>query len=308
MKAVGVTAPDFMPRLFDIDEPIAGPGEVVVEVMAASVNDVDRAAVGGSEGVRAKDPDRVVLGHDFVGRVAGVGRGVGYLAVGTLVAGAFGPLEVGFPGTFAEKVAVPAGLVAPVPAGIDLAHAAGVGLAGVTALDAVNALGVAGLGRMVIHGPVTGVGGFALQLAKAHGAVVTLITNPAHAALARELGADVVITEASLPAQTIHEVRSRFGNVDTAIHIEGDPSVVAALFRPGGKFTSVARLSSATPSAAGYVTTNVAPSGHKLADLLFRVASRRLRSYVRHAVSFERIGDAMTLDGAHTAGRVVVIR
>jgi NADPH:quinone reductase-like Zn-dependent oxidoreductase len=308
MKAVGVTAPDFMPRLFDIDEPVAGRGEVVVEVMAASVNEVDRAVFGGYEDVRARDLDRVVLGHDFVGQVAGVGRGVGYIAVGTLVAGAFGPQHVGFPGTFAEKVAVPAGLVAPVPAGVDLAHAAGVGLAGVTALDAVNALGAAGLGRMVIYGPVTGVGGFALQLAKAHGAVVAAVTIPAHAALARELGADLVITEASLPAETIHKVRSRFGMADTAIHIGGDLSVVAAVVRRGGRFTSVAGLSSTTLSAVGYVTTNVAPSGHKLADLLFRVASRRLRSCVRHAVPFERIGEAVTLDGAHTSGRVVVIR
>ena len=48
MKAVGVTGPDFMPRLFDIGEPIATPdGVVVVDVMATSVNDFDRAAVRG---------------------------------------------------------------------------------------------------------------------------------------------------------------------------------------------------------------------------------------------------------------------
>lgn len=47
MKAVGVTGPDFMPRLFDIGEPIAAPDGVVVDVMATSVNDVDRAAVRG---------------------------------------------------------------------------------------------------------------------------------------------------------------------------------------------------------------------------------------------------------------------
>ena len=48
MKAIGVTGPDFMPRLFDIGEPIAAPdGIVVVDVMAISVNDFDRAAVRG---------------------------------------------------------------------------------------------------------------------------------------------------------------------------------------------------------------------------------------------------------------------
>ena len=47
MKAVGVTGPDFMPRLFGVDEPVATRDGVVVEVMAASVSDFDRAAVEG---------------------------------------------------------------------------------------------------------------------------------------------------------------------------------------------------------------------------------------------------------------------
>ena len=47
MKAVGVTGPDLMPRLFDISEPIAAPDGVVVDVMATSVNDFDHAAVRG---------------------------------------------------------------------------------------------------------------------------------------------------------------------------------------------------------------------------------------------------------------------
>ena len=50
MKAVGVTGPDFMPRLFDIDEPVAAPDGVVVDVMAASVNEFDQAAVHGLSG------------------------------------------------------------------------------------------------------------------------------------------------------------------------------------------------------------------------------------------------------------------
>ena len=47
MKTAGVTGPDFMPRVFDIGEPIAGPDGVVVDAMATSVNDYDRAAAHG---------------------------------------------------------------------------------------------------------------------------------------------------------------------------------------------------------------------------------------------------------------------
>ena len=170
MKAVGVTGPDFMPRLFDISEPIAAPDGVVVDVMAASVNDFDRAAVRGRHIGLTDQVDPVLLGRDFVGRVATVGEDVDYIDVGMYVAGALAPQAPGQPGTFTDKMAVPASLLAPVPDGVDVAQAVGVGLAGVTALDAVNVLGAANLGNMVINGPVSGVGGFALQLAKARGA------------------------------------------------------------------------------------------------------------------------------------------
>ena len=91
MKAVGVTGPDYMPRLFDIDEPVASPGGVVVEVLAASVNDFDRAAVEGRYIALTGQLDPVLLGRDFVGRVAAVGDDVDYIDVGMYVAGTMAP-------------------------------------------------------------------------------------------------------------------------------------------------------------------------------------------------------------------------
>jgi NADPH:quinone reductase-like Zn-dependent oxidoreductase len=132
MKAVGVTGPDFMPRLFDVDEPVAAPDGVVVEVMAASVTDFDRAAVEGRHIGLTGRLDPVWLGRDFVGRVASVGDDVDYIDVGMYVAGALMPTP-GQPGTFTEMVAVPAGSLAPVPDGVGVAQAASVGLSGVTA-------------------------------------------------------------------------------------------------------------------------------------------------------------------------------
>jgi NADPH:quinone reductase-like Zn-dependent oxidoreductase len=309
MKAVGVTGPDFMPRLFDIDEPIAAPDGVVVDVMAASVNDFDRAAVHGRYTGVMGQLEPVLLGRDFVGRVAAVGDEVDYIDVGMYVAGTLAPQALGQPGTFTEMVAVPAGLLAPVPDGIDVVQAAGVGLAAVTALDAIGVFGAARLGNMVIHGPVSEVGGFALQLAKAHGAVVAAVTPSAQADLAWMLGADVVIPEGADATQSIQAVRDLFGgSVDSAIHVAGDLSVVAGVVRAGGKFTSVTDTSMwATRSGADYVPTIVAPSGHKLADLLFKVAAHRLRSHVR-TVSFDQIGDAFSPGSSDTDGRVVLAR
>jgi len=309
MKAVGVIGPDFMPRLFDIGEPIAAHGGVVVDVMAASVNDFDRAAVRGRHIGLTDQRDPVLLGRDFVGRVATVGDDVAYIDVGRYVAGALAPRAPVQQGTFTEKVAVPASLLAPVPDGVDVAQAAAVGLAGVTALDAVNVLGVANLGNMVIHGPVSGVGGLALQLAKARGAVVAAVTLPEQADLAWELGADVVIPEGANATQSIQKVRDVFGaGVDTAIHVAGDRSVVAGVVWPGGRFTSVTDASTSATRGAGYVPTIVAPSGHKLADLLFKVAAHRLRTRVYRTLSFDQVADAVNPRGDDTDDRIVLVR
>ena len=178
-----------------------------------------------------------------------------------------------------------------------------------TALDAVNVLGAANLGTMVIHGPVGGVGGFAVQLAKARGAVVAAVTLPGQADLARELGADVVIPEGANATRSIQEVRDVLGGgVDTAIHVAGDRSVVAGLVWPGGRFTSLTDVSTSAPRGAGYVPTIVAPNGHKLADLLFKVASHRLRSHVHRTLSFDQVADAVNPRSTHTDGRIVLVR
>jgi NADPH:quinone reductase-like Zn-dependent oxidoreductase len=95
--------------------------------------------------------DPVLLGRDFVGRVAAVGVDVDYIDVGMYVAGTLAPGESG---TFTEMVAAPATLLAPVPDGVDAVQAASVGLTGITALDAVGPLGATSLGNTVIHGPV----------------------------------------------------------------------------------------------------------------------------------------------------------
>jgi NADPH:quinone reductase-like Zn-dependent oxidoreductase len=313
MKALGVTEPDFMPRLFDLDEPTAAPDGVVVEVLAASVNDVDRAAIRGSYTNSMDRPDPVLLGRDFVGRVSAVGDDVDYIEAGMYVAGALVPQALGQPGTFTDLVAVPAGTVAPVPDGIDLAHVAAVGLAGVTALNAISTLGAARLGNLLIQGPLSEVGGFALQLAKAHGAVVAMITPPSQVELAWGLGADVVIAEGLTATQSIASVRQFFGGgVDTAIHVAGDLSVAAGVIRQGGKFTSVAAATTwgtqAVGSGTDYIPTIVAPNGHELADLLFKVAAQRLHSHVGRTLSFDQAAHALNPDSANAAGRTVLIR
>lgn len=309
MKALGVTGPDFMPRLFDADEPIAAPDGVVVDVIAASINDFDRAAVRGGYLTATDQFVPILLGRDFVGRVVAVGDDVHHIEVGMHVAGVLAPQSAGQPGSFADKVAVPARLLAPLPEGVAVAQAAAVGLAGVTAFHAVAALGSAPLGHMVVHGPVCAIGGFALQLAKARGAVVAAITPPEQSDLALDLGADLVIGDGVSATRSIQKVRNLFGDVDTAIHVAGHHSVVAEVVRPGGRFTTTTAADGSTFHArGGFSPTNVDPSGHVLTDLLFKVAAHRLDSRVHRTISFDDLAGAVIARSTHDGGRTILIR
>ena len=149
-----------------------------------------------------------------------------------------------------------------------------------------------------------------MQLAKAHGAIVAVITPPAQVELARRLGADLVIPQGADATQSIQLLRNFFGGgADTAIHVAGEPSVAAAVLRPGGRVTSVTDSSAhAFGADADYVRTVVAPNGHELADLLFKLAAHRLHSHVGQALSFDQFGDAVNPAGNGRSGRTVLIR
>jgi hypothetical protein len=118
----------------------------------------------------------------------------------------------------------------------------------------------------------------------------------------------VVIPDGPSTTGSIEKVQSIFGgSVDTAIHVAGHRSVVAGVVRPGGRFTSVAD-GSVFDTHGGFVPTNIAPSGHELMNLLFKVAAHRLDSHVHRTVSFDQLAGAVIARSTHDGGRVVLVR
>ena len=94
----------------EVPDPIAGPGEVVVDIHAASVNGADWKVRAGSYAPLETFP--YILGRDFSGVVSEVGEGVSDLKVGDAV---FGVCDVGQEGAYAEKIAMKAAIVAKKP-------------------------------------------------------------------------------------------------------------------------------------------------------------------------------------------------
>ena len=135
MKAVLLTKhgdPEVL-RLGDAPDPTAGPGEVVVEVHAASINAADYKVRLGGPGHNLKFPH--ILGRDFSGIVSVLGPGVTDFAVGDAV---FGVTDQGIEGCYAEKLAIKAAIIAKKPDRLDHAEAAAMGLTSLTALWAVE--------------------------------------------------------------------------------------------------------------------------------------------------------------------------
>jgi putative PIG3 family NAD(P)H quinone oxidoreductase len=170
-----------------VPDPEVGQGEVLLDVVATAVN---RADLLQRQGLYPPPPGASdLIGLECSGTVAEVGDGVEGLAVGDPVCA----LLAG--GGYATRVAVPAGQVMPVPAGVDLVTAAA--LPEVAGTVWSNVMMVAGLrsgDTFLVHGVAGGIGTFAIQLAKAVGAtVLTTAGTPEKRAFCADLGADVTI-------------------------------------------------------------------------------------------------------------------
>lgn len=171
----------------EVPDPVPGDGEVLVEVVASAVN---RADLMQRQGFYAPPPGASPYpGLECSGRITEIGPGVSGWAVGDEVCA----LLAG--GGYAQRVAVPAGQLLPVPAGLDLKSAAA--LPEVTCTVWSNVFMVSQLRpgeTLLVHGGSSGIGTMAIQLAKAVGAKVAVTAgNKEKLDFCAELGADILI-------------------------------------------------------------------------------------------------------------------
>lgn len=178
-------------RLADRPEPVPGPGELLIDVHAASVNPVDWKIRRGELRLFLWLGFPYVPGGDVAGEVVAVGPGVSRFRPGDPVV-AFVELKRG--GGYAERAVVKESAAARKAESMDFAGAATLPIAGCTALQALRDHG--GLregGSVLINGGAGGVGHFAVQVGKAMGATVTATCGAENVDFVRSLGADRVI-------------------------------------------------------------------------------------------------------------------
>jgi NADPH:quinone reductase len=170
-------------------DPVAGPGEALVEIALAGVNFMD---IGVRQGMAWTEvPNPKILGVEGAGRVVSVGDGVDEFAVGQRVAWVYAP------GSYAERIAIPAASLVPVPDSIDDRTAASVMMNGLTASHfATDFYPVQPGDTAFIHAVAGGVGLLLTQIVKLRGGhVIGRVSSEEKVAAAKAAGADHVIVD-----------------------------------------------------------------------------------------------------------------
>lgn len=172
-----------------VPAPVAGAGDVIVRVHAASINPSDTQ----SRRIRFAGFPRGT-GLDFAGEVVEVGRSAGGLYVGQRVWGYLGGTAgLRATGSAADYLVTSAEHVATAPNSLDFLSAAALPLVGLTALQSLrDVLCLQANHRLLVIGASGGVGSIAVQLGRAMGASVTAVTSARNADFCRQLGADHV--------------------------------------------------------------------------------------------------------------------
>ncbi|MCN0154162.1 NADP-dependent oxidoreductase [Salinispora arenicola] len=260
-------------RLMDVPKPTPEHGEVLIRVRAAGLNPVDYHLRQGKMRMIARLKLPRVAGSELAGVVEAVGPGVTNLAVGDRV---FTRVDVMKLGAFAPYAVVAADLVAPMPQSLDFTEAAGLPLAGLTALQALrDELNIEKGQRIFISGGAGGVGTLAIQLAAWMGAHVATTASPAGENLVRSLGAETVLNYQTTSFKDV------LRDYDAVLDLRGGQDLADsfAIVRPGAKVVSVAGV----PERNSATDLGVGP----LVGALFNLLSGKVRRQAKaHGVTY----------------------
>jgi NADPH:quinone reductase-like Zn-dependent oxidoreductase len=313
-------------QLREVPVPTAGAGEVLIRVRAAGLNPVDyKVRRGGGRLFHLDLP--LVAGSELSGVVEAVGAGATRFGIGDRV---YARVDKQKLGAYAEYAVVDENFVAGMPQSLDFEDAAGMPLAGLTALQALRGLAITPGDRVFISGGAGGVGTLAIQLAVQMGAKVATTASPRGEELVRSLGAETVI---DYRKQKFKDVLSDY---DGAFDTTGgrDLTDIFDILKPGAKAVSVASIDPTTARddmgmgrllttavwvyntkirhkarrrGISYRSLLMHASGDDLEVLTQLVDSGQLKPVTDRVFPFEQIADAFAyLEQGHAKGKVVI--
>lgn len=255
MSAAVLDTPGAPFRMAKVARPAAGPGQVLVRIVASGVNPLD-AKIRAGEAAHARQPLPAILGIDLAGTVEAVGAGVAGFRRGDEVYGMTGGVG-GLQGSLAEFAAVDARLLAPKPANITMREAAALPLIFITAWEGLVDRAAVGAGQKVlVQGGAGGVGHMVIQIARAFGAEVFAVDSKSKTSVLDELGATPIDRTTAVEQYVSQHTGGR--GFDIVYDTVGGAALDAS-------FQAVRRF--------GHVVSALGWGTHALAPLSFRAAS-----------------------------------
>jgi putative PIG3 family NAD(P)H quinone oxidoreductase len=216
----------------DVDDPVPGPDEVLIDIGATALNRADLLQrMGLYPDPRRREPE--IPGMEFAGTVVQIGQRVTLWKAGDRVMG----IDAG--GAYAERIAVHERQLMAVPASLDLVQGAAIPEVFLTAWDALVLQGGLTSGRWaLVHAGASGVGTAAIQIAKVIGARIAVTCSAGKAAACRTLGADVVLERS--PNDWLADARREVpAGFDVVLDVIGGDEVDRNLQVVAGKGTIV---------------------------------------------------------------------
>jgi NADPH:quinone reductase-like Zn-dependent oxidoreductase len=286
----------------EVPDPKVGPDSVLIRVRAAGINPVDWKVLAGylDEIMYVHFP--LVPGWDVTGVVEAVGADATEFAVGDEVVGYVRKDHVQH-GTYAELVAAPVRTLARKPASLSWAEAAGLPLAGLTALQTLRRVGVAAGDTVLVHGAAGGVGSLGVQVAVALGARVIGTASERNHEFLTGLGAEPVRYGDGLADR----VRALAPNgVDAVVDFVGGDAVEVSVPLTAAP-TRIASIASADALAHGGHLVWVRPDSADLAELGRLADDGKLTVPVAEVLPLAEAAEALRRSqSGHTRGKLVL--
>jgi NADPH:quinone reductase-like Zn-dependent oxidoreductase len=285
-----------------------GEGQVLIRVYAAAVNPVDwkiRTAAPG----RAPVTGTIIPGVDIAGVIEKIGGGVDTLKVGDPVFAVISREPGILNGAYSQFAVTAVANVVPKPPGTTYAQAAGLGIATITGVRAVDETKVSQGERVLITGVAGGVGSAAAQAAKARGAYVIGTATTQHNAYLKSIGVDEVID------YTQGKFEDKVKNVDVVIDTVGSDTAERALtlVKKDGLYVSVAARGLEQKCAAAGVncmsrdaTAGMQKSLYEEVNTL--ATTGKLKVKVEKTFPLAQAAQAQELgEQGHTEGKIILI-
>lgn len=288
-------------ELTDQPMPKVGPGVVLVKVKATSVNPVDWKIMAGYLDSFMDLQFPAIPGWDVAGVVEAVGIDAPHFKPGDEVI-SYGRKDYVHGGSFAEYIALPERLLARKPQSLEWNESAGLPLAGLTALQVLNRLGLTSGETVLIHGGSGGVGSLGIQIAVARGAKVIATASERNHDFLRSLGAEAVAYGDGL-AEKVKALRPEGVEV-VADFVGGNLDTTLEVLAGNGRHASIA---DSEVEAHGGTWMWVNPVGAELQQLADLVDEHKIRVEVAQALPLAKAADAFRLNmEGHTRGKIVV--